>query len=207
MYEVFLNERKIVIAQPGNTLFINEPGIAANFNSVEEVKGWFLKFGSGETHLVVLTHPDPEKFLKDLFFPAFIAIQAAGGVVIRNNNLLFIKRLGKWDLPKGKIEKGESAQDAAIREVTEECGIKGNKITKVLPSTFHIYQSPYKHSFGQWILKETFWFEMTYNRTEDGTPQTSENITELRWFGKNELDEVLANTYENLKMIISLYMD
>lgn len=205
MYEVFLNERKIVITQPGNTSFVKEAVITKNLNSEEEVKNWFLDFATKETRLAVLLHQSPEIFWKDFFLPVFRLIPAAGGVVIRDNKLLFILRNDKWDLPKGKIDKGEYATVAAIREVAEECGIKGHKITKTLPSTFHIFQSPYTKSLGRWILKETFWFEMSYSGIENGTPQNDENITEVRWFSKNELGEVLANTYENLKSVITDY--
>jgi hypothetical protein len=89
--------------------------------------------------------------------------------------------------------------------VEEECGISGHKIVKQLPSTFHIYQSPYKETQGKWIFKETFWFEMKYAGSDSGTPQIDEGITEVRWLNRNELDTVLANTYENLKQIIWLY--
>lgn len=205
MYEVFFNERKIVIAQQGNIPFFKEAVSTENLNSVEEIKNWFPKFVSSKSAWAVLPHHSPEKFWKDSFLPAFKSIPAAGGVVIRNNQLLFIYRNNKWDLPKGKIDSGEIAEQAAIREVSEECGITGHQITKKLPSSFHIYQSPYKESSGQWILKETHWFEMSYDGNNNGMPETKENITEIRWFEIKQLDEVMANTYENLKPLISIY--
>jgi 8-oxo-dGTP pyrophosphatase MutT (NUDIX family) len=207
MYEVFLNERKIVIAQPGNIPFIKALVNFENHSTTEEVKAWFLGFAKSKVKRILLSHPSPEKFWKELFLPVFLSVPAAGGVVIRDEKLLFIKRNEKWDLPKGKIDSGESAQEAALREVSEECGISGHRIAGKLPSTFHIYQSPYSDSFGKWILKETHWFEMIYSGSGNGTPQTDENITEIRWFGKNELSEIMANTFENLKSIISVYIE
>jgi len=206
MYEVFLNERKIVIAQPGNMPFIKAVVKFEKPTTTNEVKEWFLDFANSKINSMLLSHPFPEKFWKELFLPVFISIPAAGGVVIRNEKLLFIRRNEKWDLPKGKIDSGESAQQAALREVAEECGIKGHQIAGPLPSTFHIYQSPDFDSFGKWILKETHWFEMIYTGSEKGTPQTDENITEVKWLARNELDAVFANTYENLKPVISLYI-
>lgn len=205
MYEVFLNERKIVITRSENMPFIKEVAITENLHSNEEVKSWFLNFANAETGSAILLHPTPEIFWKDLFLPVFTSIPAAGGIVIRNNKLLFIFRNEKWDLPKGKIDPGESIEEAATREVAEECGITEHKIIAKLPSTFHIYQSPWKESQGHWILKETHWFEMNYSGNENGTPETSENITELKWFAKNDLGEVFENTYESLKSIISIY--
>jgi ADP-ribose pyrophosphatase YjhB (NUDIX family) len=205
MYEVFWNERKIVITQSDNVQFIKATVRFENLNTTNEVREWFLGFTESENNSVVLLHPFPEKFWTENFVPSFKTVPAAGGVVVRNEKLLFIFRNEKWDLPKGKIDPEESAEKAALREVAEECEIEGHKITNLLPSTFHIYQSPHFNSFGQWILKETHWFEMSYSGNENGVPQTSENISAIKWFAKNELEEVLANTYESLKSIISIY--
>ncbi|HRX11984.1 MAG TPA: NUDIX domain-containing protein [Draconibacterium sp.] len=206
MYKVFFNDREIVITGKRNAPILKEHIKIENLNSDDDVKNWFLDFAARQTHSAILIHPQPEEFWNELFLPAFTQIPAAGGVVIRNEKMLSIFRNEKWDLPKGKIDFGETAKEAAIREVAEECGIDGHQITKGLPSTFHIYQSPYKKTLGQWILKETFWFEMEYSGSENGTPETKENITEIRWFAKNELDEVLANMYENLKSVILRYI-
>jgi 8-oxo-dGTP pyrophosphatase MutT (NUDIX family) len=205
MYEVFLNDRKIVITRNGNISFVKEAIITENLNSVKEVKDWFLKFTNSTIKSAILIHPAPENFWKNMFLPVFISVPAAGGIVVKNNKLLFIYRTEKWDLPKGKIDNGETPEAAAMREVVEECGIKGHRITKKLPPTFHIYLSPWKETLGKWILKETHWFEMNYEGTENGTPETGENITEIRWFAKVDLDEVFANTYESLKPVISIY--
>lgn len=205
MYEVFWNDRKIIITHPDNVQFFKATVRFESIDTIDKVKEWFLEFIDSDDNSAVLTHAFPEKFLKEIFSPAFKSVPASGGVVIRNNKLLFIFRNEKWDLPKGKIDFGESAQEAALREVAEECGIEGHHIIKALPSSFHIYQSPYHDTFGQWILKETHWFEMFYQGNENGFPQTSENISAIKWFAKNELEEVLANTYQSLKSIISIY--
>ena len=205
MYEVFWNDRKIVITHSGNIPFIKATVRFENLDTIDKVKEWFLDFTESEANSAVLLHLFPEKFLKEIFSPAFKCLPASGGIVVRNDKLLFIFRNEKWDLPKGKIDHNESEQEAALREVAEECGIEGHRITKTLPSTFHIYQSPYIDSFGQWILKETHWFEMSYSGIKNGSPQTIENISAIKWFAKNELEEVFANTYESLKSVISIY--
>ena len=94
--------------------------------------------------------------------------------------MLFIFRNGVWDLPKGKVDKHETTHEAAIREVEEECGISHLQMVKKLPSTYHIYQSPYKKTMGKWILKETYWYEMKYVGHDEGIPQEEENITEIK---------------------------
>lgn len=205
MYKVFFNDREINIVGTWN-ITLNKPcDVVTNLDSKEAVHMWFEEFSKSKTQCVTISNQNPVEFFEKIFVPAFLTVPAAGGVVERSNKLLFIFRNGKWDLPKGKIDKGEVAEEAALREVEEECGISDHKITKQLPSTFHIYQSPYKKTFGQWILKETFWFEMSYLGINDGIPQTDENITKLQWFAKDELNVVLENTYGNLKEIIERY--
>ena len=206
MYKVFFNEKLIVITDSSNiTLFKTVP-VKIESVSKREINRIVESFIEGEENELVLVHPNPN-FLFEKFSLAFIPIQAAGGVVIREDKILFIYRNEKWDLPKGKIEPNETAEQAGIREVEEECGIESLKISKKLPSTFHIYRSPYKKTEGKLIFKETIWFEMIYEGMENGMPQTEEGITKVRWFSKKELKEILGNTYENLKQIIHLYCD
>lgn len=205
-YKVFFNEKRIVFTSSRN-ITLSKPSNEIDVNSgVAEVLAWFRAFAEGREAETVLEHLKPEQLI-ETFKSAFLIVKAAGGVVVRNNKLLVIRRLGKWDLPKGKIDKGETSKIAALREVEEECGITTHKIVKQLPSTFHIYQSPYKETMGKWIFKETFWYEMEYSGNENGIPQLEEGITEVRWFAKNELNEVLGNTYNNLLQIINTYRD
>ena len=204
MYKVFLNDRLIEI---GSSVNDKKNNLVVKFDeqtSADDIQNWFADFITQNSEKVTLTHPNPDHFFQ-LFRSAFLEVPAAGGVVQSNERLLFIFRNGKWDLPKGKMDKGETPPEAALREVSEECGISGQRIEKQLPSTFHIYQSPYSKTKGKWIFKETFWFEMIYKGTDEVVPQLEEGITDVKWFRKNELDEVLANTYENLKQIILLY--
>ena len=207
MYKVFFNDRKIVISQKSDITLNLSVKTVEDLHSVRDVKHWFSGFINDDEKEILLRCENPEKFWKDVFVPAFKFIKAAGGVVKRKQQILFIFRNEKWDLPKGKIDKGESAEEAAIREVEEECGITGHLIMKNLLSSYHIYQSPVKKTKNKWILKKTFWFEMHYVGMENGTPQADENITEIKWFKKSELKKVLLNTYENLKQVIALYLD
>ena len=207
MYKVFFNDRKIVISQKADITLNKSVNTRENLHTIGDVKQWFLKFISTDDKEVILLANDVYEFWKTVFVPSFRMIKAAGGVVVRNHQILFIFRNSKWDLPKGKIDKNELTEAAAIREVNEECSISGHSIVKKLPSTFHIYPSPNKMSKGDWILKETFWFEMEYSGSENGKPQKEENITEIKWFEKHELNGILMNTYENLKQIITLYLD
>jgi len=124
----------------------------------------------------------------------FKYIEAAGGLVFDiNNRMLIIKRLGKYDLPKGKIEMGESCEKAALREIEEECGIHRLKIEKTLKATFHTYRLN-----DELIIKKTFWFIVSYSGNEAPVPQTEEDITEVFWIDRSERFNILSNTYSSI---------
>jgi len=206
MYKVFFNGRVITIVAPGKITLRKSSEIIDSLEDIRAVKKWFLEYLKSGGSEVFLVHDSPKIFFKKIFCKAFKKVKAAGGLVVRNNKILIILRHNRWDLPKGKVEKGETSKIAAIREVAEECGIKGHKIKKKLPSTYHIYQSPYAEIKGKWIVKETIWYEMEYSGQYNGIPQLEEDITEVRWFDKGELQKVISNTYPNLKPVISLYL-
>lgn len=140
---------------------------------------------------------DPDAFFT-LFVSFYQLIEAAGGIVRHpSGKYLFIKRFGKWDLPKGKIEKGESPANAALREVSEECGIDNLKIVNELPSTFHTYKLE-----GNRVIKRTCWFAMDYSGDLSTIPQTEEGISEATWLVPSQFDVVLENTYRSISELI-----
>lgn len=126
-------------------------------------------------------------------------VEAAGGLVFNSRGAcLFIYRRGYWDLPKGKIEKNEAQDDAALREVKEECGFSKVSIQQFLTTTYHTYSQR-----GRRILKPTHWYIMQSNEAiEELAPQTEEDITELRWVMPDEVDHIFLKTYP---MIPELY--
>ncbi len=130
---------------------------------------------------------------------AFKLIYAAGGLIDNNNKYLFIFRLKKWDLPKGKLDMGESPEEAAIRECEEECGITKLTILNELPSTYHIYK--YKGSFA---IKKIFWYTMSTKYNGILVPQIEEKIEKVEWFDKTQiLDIVIPNTYPAILDVIN----
>ncbi len=136
--------------------------------------------------------------LLELFKFKFYYIEAAGGFIEKDNEFLFIHRQGIWDLPKGKLEKGETIKNAAIRECEEECGIKQLTITKQLSSTFHLYK--YKKGFA---LKQSYWFYMKSDYSKKLTPQLEEDIDEVKWFSKHEIETIIIkHTYYTIRDVI-----
>lgn len=124
-------------------------------------------------------------------------IFAAGGLVkTPQGKLLVINRLGCWDLPKGKVEAGETMDLAALREVEEETGLQTITLGPLLIKTFHTY--PLK---GHQVFKETHWYAMTALE-QKLTAQTEEDITQAIWITPNELPEILEDTYGNIKLVI-----
>lgn len=126
------------------------------------------------------------------------------GLVHSPRGFLFIFRKGRWDLPKGKIDRGETPLQAALREVSEETGLTRLKAGPALPSTFHLYLSDYPGKPRQWILKETHWFVMEASGREPTRPGTGEEIEEVRWLQPSESGLILANTYASLREMIRL---
>jgi len=111
---------------------------------------------------------------------------------------LVIRRNGIWDLPKGKTEKGETSSEAAVREVSEECGIESPEIKCFLLKTFHTYLLD-----GKAILKETDWFEMTIDDDVVTTPQEIEGITEVRWIAIENAGMIKENTYPSILEVLT----
>ena len=136
------------------------------------------------------------KELKTVFFSFFKIIDAAGGVVKNEKNeILVIFRNGKWDLPKGKIEKGkENYSQAALREVKEETGLKKVAISGKLMTTYHLYFRK-----ERMMLKPTYWFDMLADSSATFKPDEKENITEVAWVKKEDMGKIISNTYESLK--------
>ena len=138
--------------------------------------------------------------LKKMFFKKFMLIPAAGGLVMNEKNeALLIFRKGKWDLPKGKMEKGEKPGECAVREVKEETGLTKVKPGKLLTLTYHTY-----HEGTNFILKESHWFLMKSKSDQPLTPQKEEGIIEIRWASKEEIQIYLLNSFPSVADVLKL---
>ncbi len=130
-------------------------------------------------------------------------IDAAGGIVKnKSGELLLIFRLGFWDLPKGKLEKGENPEAGALREVEEECGIGELSIVKKLNQSYHTYELK-----GKQVIKRTFWFEMNYaGSSVKLTPQLEENITDAQWLRGAALQKAVRGAYPMIREVLGPYL-
>ncbi|SMO65803.1 NUDIX domain-containing protein [Solitalea koreensis] len=142
---------------------------------------------------------EPAKAFKNLC-KKLTYIEAAGGLVKNEfDEYLTIFRLGKWDLPKGKLEDGEEIPECAVREVKEECGVTVARIIEELPSSYHVYVFK-----DQLTLKRTYWFSMECLGRPELTPQTEEDIAEVRWVKKDDFALIYENTYPAIMDVLSL---
>lgn len=125
---------------------------------------------------------------------------AAGGLVVNEfNEILFIYRHSKWDLPKGHWEKGESIESCALREVKEETGLKDVSITRFIGKTVHNYFDNYRNAEA---VKETHWFEMHASKSQEFYPQTEEDIEWIKWVSPAGVHLYLKNSYQNIAEIL-----
>lgn len=128
-------------------------------------------------------------------------VLAAGGLVMdEHGRLLAIKRLGKWDLPKGKVEKDEAVDVGAVREVQEECGLLHVELKELVTSTWHTYERK-----GRQHLKRTDWFLMRASSNEELTAQSEEDIEEVRWLDSDGLHMMEADTYPSLLPVLKAW--
>jgi 8-oxo-dGTP pyrophosphatase MutT (NUDIX family) len=191
MYKVFFNERIVLLTDDFIRNFQIRHGLFYKYRNVSELKElldfyWDLK----QIEMLFVFHHDIEE-LRERFKSCFQQIYAGGGL-IRNSEgkYLVMKRRGKWDLPKGKVNKNETIEDAAVREVTEETGLQEIAINAPLMATYHCY-----YIDDQKILKRTSWYDMLYTGSGVPIPETDEDITEIKWLGKEELKSITGNTY------------
>ena len=196
---IYFNDRVVVLTDKN----IKTSGIDKNdvcvFQNKKTLAQRLSHFGKSDRERLWIVYHDVNELFRYVS-GCFKYIEAAGGLVSRaDGRMLFIFRLGKWDLPKGKAEKGESLPATALREVMEECGLKTSpKMTGALAHTYHTY-----HQDGCHILKHTAWYAMLYEGDEALIPQLSEDITQAVWFPRNQLEIVLQNTYPSIKQVLA----
>ena len=128
-------------------------------------------------------------------------IIAAGGLVTnQQEELLMIFRRGKWDLPKGKLDKGETIEDCAVREVEEETGIRNIQLGRLIAITYHDY---FDARIKQDVTKESHWYAMKILNEQKLIPQTEEDITDIKWVNEIDLKKCLKNSYPNIIEIVA----
>jgi 8-oxo-dGTP pyrophosphatase MutT (NUDIX family) len=198
MYKIFINEKPFIIADISEDVSAFS-GCKRVEHHPAKIAEYIKDCESLKSKGILMVTEDPEFAFKD-FYTHFVPIEAAGGVVFNDNKeVLLIKRLGKWDLPKGKIDGTETDEEAAIREVEEECGINGLSISEKLPASYHCYKQ-HNHRF----LKITYWFTMHCSDNRKLVPQKEEHITEAIWMDWKSLDVTKLDTYSSVRDLLTV---
>ena len=194
-YRIYINEKVILVTELLPKLKENYQQLDAQTFDLKIIYTWILAHKSKNFYLLC---DDAKTYMKAVT-KSLTLIQAAGGVVKNQaGKYLFIYRNDKWDLPKGKIEKGEKTKVAAVREVEEECGITVSKLGDKICKTYHAYI--YREEV---VLKKTHWYKMKYRGQEKLKPQKEEGITDVRWFKKQDTGTITANTFPSIMDVLA----
>jgi 8-oxo-dGTP pyrophosphatase MutT (NUDIX family) len=129
---------------------------------------------------------------------SFKEVVAGGGAVYNNKKeLLLIKRHGKWDLPKGKLELDETIELCAVREVEEECNVFGLELRHLIDITYHFYKTK-----SGWKIKKAYWYKMDCKDYKQAAPQKEEGIEEIKWVDPKQLDVENLNTFGSIREVL-----
>ncbi len=199
MYKVFINEISIS--------FLSEEENTSNYSPYQRLPTFIDSRTKVEEFISFIEKLDIQNFFvqsRDIetewnaFRALFNSIVSCGGLVFnRNREVLFIKRAGRWELPKGHREPGESLEETAEREVQEECGTIDLKLKRFLLETFHCYLFR-----NVWCLKQNYWFEMEAEENYVLAPQTEEGITDVAFFDQNKISQIRSHTFQNVLAVL-----
>ncbi|MCW5517732.1 NUDIX hydrolase [Muriicola sp. Z0-33] len=192
MYKVFVNQSPLILTDKvteteGSEYFLlNSKAIGSAIDVLSKKK----------QKSAYIYHPNLEEILKK-FTKEVPLVVAAGGVVTNpKGKVLFIYRNKRWDLPKGRLDKGETIEQCALREVEEETGVKGLLIENFLMTTYHIFKLK-----GEYRLKEVHWFAMTTDYDGELKGEKKEGIQKVRWKGPKKIQKALKQSYANIKIL------
>ena len=194
MYKVFVNNKPLFLT---NTI-AKETDFQLFLLESIDIEQLIIKIFQNKVQKAYLYHPD-EKIILKMMKEKIPVCKAGGGLVYnKEGHALFIFRNGKWDLPKGGMEKNEKITATAIREVEEETGVGDLSISCDLQKTYHVFKRN-----GKYKLKITQWYEMQSTFEGPTIPQTKEGIEKAVWLNPEQIKEALNNSYENIKLLFN----
>lgn len=194
MKKIYFNDRFIGVAGLDDSLGDSQGVEQILVTDCKDIPNLVKYFDDTPSLSGLIIKVDDKKAAFKALARCFSDIEAAGGLVLNGNDeVLMISRLGKWDLPKGKVERNEKVSEAALREVEEECGIQDLVLDEKICKTYHVYPMN-----GKRMLKTTHWYLMRHDGKQPLTPQTEEDIIDARWVAISTLDSYLCNTYQTI---------
>ncbi len=197
MYKIYFENRFLALSDQPDRL--QKYCLFYKFHDVRELYDQITSFLNNENIPCANFYSYKIDYLWKAFTSYFNYLEAAGGVVKHNSGkLLVIKRHGRWDIPKGHMEKDETPLETAVREISEECGINAGDDISELSPTFHMYR--YKDKF---FLKKTHWFFIRYSGSLETSPQGSEGITEAEWVPAAMIKDHMAGTWASVADVVN----
>ena len=191
-YKVYFDNRVITLSPEPDR--VQKYTLYHKYNRPEELFAQISQFAVNNEIPSLNIYSSNINNLWEVFSSWFVVTSAAGGLVSHpSGRYLFIMRYGRWDLPKGHMEEGETPEQCALREVTEECNIHGHAIEGSLPPSYHTYLFD-----GKPYMKKTWWFRMSYEGEMITDPQASEGITHAEWLAPAEIARIKSNTFQSL---------
>ncbi len=191
LYKVFFEKGEVILSD--RMLDKEYPVYVFRYANVPKL---LFRLEGGEFPGLFFIDPHPDVAWKH-FLKFFDVIYAAGGIVYNpEGKILFIYRRGIWDLPKGKTEAGEDFAETALREVSEECGLKRLKLGDYAGETYHVFWEGNRRK-----MKITKWYRMFSPGDEDLVPQRREGIEKAEWI---DLEQINGNlrTFPNIKYLL-----
>jgi len=197
MYRIFINESVLILASFESDIDTIEVAECQDYSGISSLDDALSKLQKQAVTSLLLRAKDLSSLWSD-FRARYKLIDAAGGVLVNSKSeVLWMRRNDCWDLPKGKVELGETTEVAAVREVEEECSVHGIVRGALLGLTYHTY--PYK---GEEVLKTSYWYAMSCEGKQSLKPQIEEGITEVLWVNKETHLEFMKRTYPSITELL-----
>ena len=200
MYRIFHGKHRLYLTDNESHIAKYKPDFIFKKPKEEQIKEALKVSKKATKPLKILLLGDPDKILKKVILE-FKYIIAAGGIVENEKGkILLMKRLGKWDLPKGKLDKGESIEECALREIEEETGAADLSVKSSFAETYHTY---YRNE--KWIIKHTHWYIVNCEDGSKLSPQEDEDIEQVAWVDFDTIDVLKIDTYPAIRRLLKRY--
>jgi ADP-ribose pyrophosphatase YjhB (NUDIX family) len=202
LYKIYYENKKVIIADEADLNFNGNNTLFAAFDNAEILQGLIQTLHDINTIETLYIYGEKPELIWETFKSLYTIIEAAGGLVLNKaSHALLIFRNGKWDLPKGKVEKKETIEHAAVREVIEECGVKDLVLDEKLCITYHVY-----HIGEKKVLKFSHWYAMRCQDNEpELVPQIIEGITDAKWMTATEVLQILDQSYSSVRDVLTRF--
>ncbi len=202
-YKVFFNQVLVLIEESKTSVKVQEELLEVSDSDLFLSENWENWLARNQS-LTVRCSCDRPSDVFDRFKSHFKLVEAAGGIVKDEvGDVLVIYRNGKWDLPKGKLEKGEEINECAVREVEEETAVSVFSCSETnFDITYHVYF--HKNTF---VIKSTHWYIMkSKTNVQNLLPQSEEGIDKVEWKSTEEILILFEEaSYRSIYSLIQKY--